>query len=71
MPGGDLSHQQHHNVTQLHKVLKPPGAGEVAVDREKTPISPLGWGIGARLLCALAVSALLWLAVAWAIGWLS
>ena len=34
-------------------------------------ISPLGWSIKGRLLCAAAASALLWLSVAWAIGWLS
>jgi hypothetical protein len=34
------------------------------------PVSPLGWSISSRLLCALLASALLWLAVAWAIGWL-
>ncbi len=33
--------------------------------------SPLGWSITARLLCAAAASALLWLSVAWALGWLS
>ena len=32
-------------------------------------ISPLGWGVKDRLLCAAAAAALLWLAVAWAIGW--
>lgn len=32
-------------------------------------ISPLGWSIKGRLLCAAAASAFLWLAVAWAIGW--
>ncbi|MCX5893136.1 MAG: hypothetical protein NTW80_09230 [Deltaproteobacteria bacterium] len=35
------------------------------------PVSPLGWSIRGRLLCALLASALLWLAVAWAIGWLT
>jgi hypothetical protein len=34
-------------------------------------ISPLGWSIKIRLICAGAASALLWLAVAWAMGWLS
>ncbi len=34
------------------------------------PVSPLGWSIGGRLLCAGAAAALLWLAVAWAVGWL-
>lgn len=33
-------------------------------------ISPLGWSITGRLLWAASASALLWLAVAWAIGWL-
>lgn len=33
-------------------------------------ISPLGWSIQGRLLCAAAAAAFLWLAVAWAIGWL-
>ena len=35
------------------------------------PVSPLGWSIRGRLLAAAAASALLWLAVAWAIGWLA
>lgn len=33
--------------------------------------SPLGWSIKGRLLGAALASALLWLSVAWAIGWLS
>lgn len=33
-------------------------------------LSPLGWSIAGRLICAGAASAFLWLAVAWAIGWL-
>ena len=33
-------------------------------------ISPLGWSIKARLVCAVVASAILWLSVAWAIGWL-
>ena len=33
-------------------------------------ISPLGWSIKGRLLAAAAAAALLWLAVAWALGWL-
>lgn len=32
--------------------------------------SPLGWSIKSRLLCAAAASALLWLSVVWALGWL-
>ncbi len=32
--------------------------------------SPLGWSIKGRLLSAAAASALLWLAVVWALGWL-
>jgi hypothetical protein len=38
---------------------------------EKIVVSPLGWSIKGRLLCAAGASALLWLSVAWAIGWLS
>jgi len=33
--------------------------------------SPLGWSIKGRLICAAMASALLWLSVSWAIGWLS
>ena len=32
--------------------------------------SPLGWSIKGRLLCVAAAAVLLWLSVAWAIGWL-
>jgi hypothetical protein len=35
---------------------------------KKILISPLGWSIGGRMIWAAAASALLWLAVAWAIG---
>jgi hypothetical protein len=34
----------------------------------KIVVSPLGWSIKGRLLWAAIASALLWLAVAWAIG---
>jgi hypothetical protein len=34
------------------------------------PASPFGWSAGRRLAFALAGSAALWLAVAWALGWL-
>ena len=33
------------------------------------PASPLGWGVGARLIWVAGASAVLWLSVAWAIGW--
>jgi hypothetical protein len=36
----------------------------------QVPASPLGWSIKGRLICAAAAIALLWLSVAWAIGWL-
>ncbi len=36
----------------------------------KLTVSPLGWSINGRLVCAVAAAALLWLSVAWAIGWL-
>lgn len=34
------------------------------------PFSYLAWSAAARLAVAAAVTALLWLAVAWAIGWI-
>ncbi len=40
-------------------------------DPKKVLFSPLDWGIPVRLLCAAVATVLLWLAVAWAIGWLS
>ncbi len=45
-------------------------AASVELTAVPAPVSPLGWSIGARLLCAGAATALLWLAVAWAAGWL-
>jgi hypothetical protein len=58
--------------TQLQKVMESPTVEKSAArGGEKLPLSPLGWNIGGRLLCAAAASALLWLAVAWAMGWLS
>ncbi len=41
------------------------------LEPEKILISPLGWSSKGRLLWAAIASALLWLAVAWAIGLLS
>jgi hypothetical protein len=32
-------------------------------------LSPLGWSVGVRLVWAAGAAALLWLAVAWALGW--
>jgi hypothetical protein len=37
---------------------------------KKVFVSPLGWSIKGRLIFAAAASALLWLSVAWAVGWL-
>jgi hypothetical protein len=51
------------NATGAEKSLELPGAAG--------PVSPLGWSIRGRLLCAAGASVLLWLAVAWALGWLS
>ena len=33
-------------------------------------MSPFAWSLAGRLSGALAVSGVLWLAVAWALGWL-
>jgi hypothetical protein len=35
----------------------------------RTPVSPFIWGVSQRLIGAVAVSAALWLAVAWALDW--
>ena len=32
-------------------------------------LSPLGWSAGMRLLWAAGASAMLWVCVAWALGW--
>jgi hypothetical protein len=50
------------HMQQTRMVCTPP---------KKVHVSPLGWSITGRLLWAGAASALLWLAVAWAIGWRS
>lgn len=47
-----------------------PQASPVCPEPGKAVVSPLGWSIKGRLLCAAAAAALLWLSVAWAIGWL-
>lgn len=43
----------------------------VAPAAPEAPFSPLGWSIFSRLLAAAVASGLLWLAVAWALGWLA
>lgn len=58
------NHGQLHQAEPLAKSLP------VCPEPEKAVISPLGWSIKGRLICAAAATALLWLSVAWAIGWL-
>jgi len=41
------------------------------LEPDKVSVSPLGWSIKGRLCCAAAASALLWLSVVWALGWLN
>jgi hypothetical protein len=38
---------------------------------KKVGVSPLGWSITGRLIFAVAGSVALWMAVAWALGWLT
>jgi hypothetical protein len=57
-----------------HDHLEVGGPGEQALP-ECPPdswivISPLGWSSKGRLIVAAAAAAFLWLAVAWALGWL-
>jgi hypothetical protein len=40
-------------------------------ESKKAVVSPLGWSINGRLMWAAVASVLLWLSVAWAVGWLS
>jgi hypothetical protein len=64
-------------ATRLPQVSQPPQAeaGPEILPACPEPgqfvLSPLGWSAAGRLLCAAAASALLWLAVAWALNWLS
>jgi hypothetical protein len=64
-------------ATRLHQISQPPQAASepeilpACPEPGKFLLSPLGWSVTARLLCAAAAAALLWLAVAWALGWLS
>ncbi len=58
-------HKNHkHTGEQLTKTA--PHSREAA----KFLVSPLGWSITGRLLVVAAAALFLWLAVAWAIGWL-
>ena len=45
------------------------GAAEEA--RFRCAVSPLGGGVAAQFVWAVPVVALLWVAAAWAMGWLS
>jgi hypothetical protein len=64
-------------ATRLHQIGHPPPAAAgpeilpACPEPEKFMLSPLGWSASGRLLCAAVTSALLWLSVAWALGWLS
>lgn len=46
-----------------------PAEGAAGLTLGPAPVSPLGWSIAGRLLCAAVAAALLWLAVVWALGW--
>jgi hypothetical protein len=62
------NHSQHSHLemsTHLEQVLPE------CPEPEKALVSPLGWSAKGRLLCAAAAAGLLWLSVAWALGWLS
>jgi hypothetical protein len=53
---------------EMEKTLAGSPAEELTARFQGDPISPLGWSIATRLLFAAAAAALLWLAVAWALG---
>ena len=65
------SNLMNHNPLALDKGGHVQKIMTVCPEPKKVLISPLGWSITGRLLCAAVASALLWLAVAWAIGWLA
>ena len=44
--------------------------GAVKETRFRCIVSPLGGGLAAQLVWAVPVAALLWVAAAWAMGWL-
>jgi hypothetical protein len=52
----------------LNKMAAEQSTVQECPEPKKIYVSPLGWSIKGRLLCAAIASALLWLAVAWAIG---
>jgi hypothetical protein len=58
------------NLGHHHQAEPLPQGLPVCAEPGKAVLSPLGWSIKGRLICAAAAAALLWLAVAWAIGWL-
>lgn len=41
---------------------------KTAADKDRF-LSPLGWSAGARLIWAAGAAMLIWLSVAWALGW--
>jgi hypothetical protein len=62
-----------HDNHQLHETMtKCPEPGKfVGFTGKNGPVSPLGWSILGRLMWAALAAVLLWLSVAWAIGWLT
>jgi len=41
---------------------------KTAADKDQF-LSPLGWSAGARLIWAAGAAMLIWISVAWALGW--
>jgi hypothetical protein len=68
-----MSPDQIDQSVPLQKTLLNPGkeVESEAHPAPEGPISPLGWSIFSRLLAAAVAAGLLWLAVAWALGWLA
>ncbi len=66
-----MKHDHNHNGEPVEKAITKPAPAENLLEfaDEPAPISPLGWSIRTRLLAAAGAAALLWLAVAWALGW--
>jgi hypothetical protein len=61
----------HHGHFHKNDHVQVPKIMTACPEPKKVFISPLGWSIKGRLILAAAASALLWLAVAWAVGWMT
>ena len=60
--------QPTHRSRLMRRLMGVNGAAEKG--RLRRAVSPLGGGVAAQFIWAVPVAALLWVAAAWAMGWL-